>query len=133
MSAYLVAPFVYQLQEGLRHVDFRSLVSSFDVRSWVDQLDVQKVGLVTLVVVAAVFLFDLFNKNYTPNGPNMLLSPAPVWESADQGDLKHSNAHDSAPSKTRSLETVAKVFQALTEAVNKWEEPQGSVVRHRAT
>lgn len=35
--------------------------------------------------------------------------------------------------KNRSLETVAKVFHALTEAVEKWEGPQDFSARRRAT
>ncbi|ROT71836.1 hypothetical protein C7M84_009807 [Penaeus vannamei] len=77
MAVYLVAPVVYQLQESLRHVDFRSVASAFDVRSWVGQLDFEKVGLATLVIVAAVLVFDWFNKNYAPNGPNLLVSSPP--------------------------------------------------------
>lgn len=94
MSAYLIAPVVYQLQEGLRHVDFRSLASSFDVRSWIGQLDYEKVGLLALAAVAAVLLFDWFNKNYTPNGPNLLVSSPPLWDVADHGGLKHTDTHD---------------------------------------
>nr|XP_027229882.1 uncharacterized protein LOC113821571 [Penaeus vannamei] len=133
MAVYLVAPVVYQLQESLRHVDFRSLASAFDVRSWVGQLDFEKVGLATLVIVAAVLVFDWFNKNYAPNGPNLLVSSPPVWDAADQGGFKHTDTHDSMSLNNRSLETVAKVFHALTEAVKKWEEPQDFSARRRAT
>ncbi|XP_047491719.1 uncharacterized protein LOC125040958 [Penaeus chinensis] len=133
MSAYLIAPVVYQLQESLRHVDFRSLVNSFDVRSWIGQLEYEKVGLFALVAVAAVLLFDWFNKNYTPNGPNFLVSSPPVWDVADHGGFKHTDTHDSLSLNNRSLETVTKVFRALTEAVEKWEDPQDFSTRHRAT
>ncbi|XP_037792779.1 uncharacterized protein LOC119588145 [Penaeus monodon] len=90
MAANAVAPIVYQLQEGLRNVDLRSLVNSFDLKGLVNKLDIQTLGLVALVAVAAVFLLDLFTKSYTPFGRSLVSSAAHAWDNADQWGLSES-------------------------------------------
>ncbi|XP_042869174.1 uncharacterized protein LOC122251350 [Penaeus japonicus] len=127
MAAHAVAPIVYQLQQGLRNVDLRSLVNSFDLKGLVNKLDIQTVGLVALVVVAAVFLFELFSKSYAPYGRSLLSSAAHAWDDGDQWNLKESARG------SRSLEPVTKVLDALAEAVKKWEAQEEGAVRHRAS
>ncbi|XP_069975996.1 uncharacterized protein [Penaeus vannamei] len=127
IAAHAVAPFVYQLQQGLRNVDLRSLVNSFDLKGLVNKLDIQTVGLVAVVAVAAVFLLDLFTKSYAPFGRSLVSSAAHAWDKADQWGLSGSVRG------SRSLEPVTKVLDALAEAVKKWEAQEEGVVRHRAS
>ncbi|XP_027229891.2 uncharacterized protein [Penaeus vannamei] len=127
MAAHAVAPFVYQLQQGLRNVDLRSLVNSFDLKGLVNKLDIQTVGLVAVVAVAAVFLLDLFTKSYAPFGRSLVSSAAHAWDRADQWGLS------GGVRGSRSLEPMTKVLDALAEAVKKWEAQEEGVVRHRAS
>ncbi|XP_047491733.1 uncharacterized protein LOC125040967 isoform X2 [Penaeus chinensis] len=127
MAANAIAPIVYQLQEGLRNVDLRSFVNSFDLKGLVNKLDFQTVGLVALVAVAAVFLLDLFTKSYAPFGRSLVSSAAHAWDYADQWGLSESVRG------SRSLEPVTKVLDALAEGVKQWEAQEEGLVRHRAS
>ncbi|XP_071530502.1 uncharacterized protein [Panulirus ornatus] len=117
MAASALAPIMYQLQESLRNVDLRYLVST---------LDIQTIGVLSLVVVAVIFLLDLLTKSYAPFGRSLLSSAVHAWGISDQLGL------NDAVRGSRSLEPLTGVLDALAEAVMKWEESEAShTVRNR--
>ncbi|XP_045615614.1 uncharacterized protein [Procambarus clarkii] len=117
MPTSALAPFMYQLQEGLRNVD---------LKHWVSQLDFKTAGVLALIVVGIVLLLNLVTKSYLPYGRSLLSSAAHAWDSRDQLGL------GPALRGSRSLEPFTNVLDALAEAVKKWEEPEDSAVRNRA-
>ncbi|XP_042869169.1 uncharacterized protein LOC122251345 [Penaeus japonicus] len=91
MPATTIAPLgtlMYQVDETLR-------TFGFDVKSLVKSLDLQTFGLLTLLVVGAVFLFDFLNYGYasyytgdisehTSYGRSLVTTAAKVWDQRDQ-------------------------------------------------
>nr|XP_045615362.1 uncharacterized protein LOC123768709 [Procambarus clarkii]XP_045615363.1 uncharacterized protein LOC123768709 [Procambarus clarkii] len=116
MAANALAPFMYQLQESL---------NNFDLKNWVSQLDFKTAGVLAVVVVGVLFLFNLFAK---PSFPfrRSLLTAANAWENRDQLGF------GPALRGSRSLEPLTNVLDALAEAVKKWEVPEDSALRNRA-
>lgn len=78
---------MYQVDETLR-------TFGFDIKSLVKSLDLQTFGLLTLLVVGAVFLFDFLSYGYasytgdaaghTSYGRSLVTTAAKVWDQRDQ-------------------------------------------------
>lgn len=77
---------MYQVDQSLRTL-------GFDLKSLVKSFDIQTVGLLTLLVVAGIFLFDFFNygyssyygdtSSYTSYGRSLVTTAAKVWDQRD--------------------------------------------------
>ncbi|XP_071530501.1 uncharacterized protein [Panulirus ornatus] len=117
MPTNALAPAMYQLQESL---------SSFDLKHWIANLDFKTVGVLALVVVGVLFLFNLLTKSYAPYGRSLLYSAANAWDNRDQLGL------NDVGRGSRSLEPLMNVLDSLAEAVKKWEESEANTVKNRA-
>ncbi|XP_066976868.1 uncharacterized protein [Macrobrachium rosenbergii] len=124
MAFTAVSPFVHHLQEGLRNFDLSSWMRSFDLANSVKDLDLKTFGWLALIVVAAIFVADLFTKSYFPLGRSLAVSAADAWQKN-----RHEINFDKYGRDSRSLEPVTEVLDALAVAVMKWERSHATIVR----
>ncbi|XP_068226370.1 uncharacterized protein [Palaemon carinicauda] len=128
MSSNAVTPIVYQLQQGLQQVDFRSLVDGFDLKSLVSGLDIKTFSWIALIVVALIFLYEWWTKSYGYDASSLAVSAADYW----QGN-RDQFTYDPYVRGSRSLEPLTEVLDALANAVKKWESSQENDVRNRSS
>merc|ERR1712002_403457 len=111
------------LDTGLRTV-------GFDLKDWVKNLDIQSVGLFTLVVVAAVFLFDFASyyfssytgksAEYSTYGRSLATGAAKAWIHRDQFGFDN---YIQDVRGGRSLDTVNNVLDSISRAILEYEDP----------
>lgn len=78
----------------MTQVDHTLRTFGFDLKGLVKAVDLQTVGLVTLVVVAAIIIFDIIHygyasyagatSSYTSYGRSLATSAAKVWDQREQ-------------------------------------------------
>ncbi|XP_066976872.1 uncharacterized protein [Macrobrachium rosenbergii] len=128
MASNSLAPLLYQgLQQGLKHVDLRNLTDGLDLRSFVTGLDVKTVSWVALIVVALIFIYDLWKKSSGHDATALAVSAADYWQ-----DNRDQFTYDPYYRGSRSLEPLTEVLDALADAVKKWESTQQDTVRNRS-
>ncbi|KAG7156269.1 uncharacterized protein LOC121853794 [Homarus americanus] len=110
---------MHQVDESLRTL-------GFDLKSLVKAFDLQTVGLLTLVVVVGIFLFDLLNygyssyqddsSTYTSYGRSLVTTAARVWDHREQLGL---NPYVRGG---RGLDSMTQILDSLADAVLKYED-----------
>ncbi|XP_068226362.1 uncharacterized protein [Palaemon carinicauda] len=118
MASTAVSPFVYQLQEGLKNFDLGSWMQNFNLADSIKDFDLKTFGWLALVVVAIIFIADLFSKPFSPFGRSLVVSAADTWQK-NRLEITDKFGRDS-----RSLEPVTEVLDALADAVKKWEKSE---------
>ncbi|XP_068226363.1 uncharacterized protein [Palaemon carinicauda] len=114
MASTAVSPFVY-FQEGLKNFDLGSWMQNFNLADSIKDFDLKTFGWLALVVVAIIFIADLFTKPFSPFGRSLAVSAADAWQK-NRPQITDKFGRDS-----RSLEPVTEVLDALADAVLKWE------------
>ncbi|XP_068226365.1 uncharacterized protein [Palaemon carinicauda] len=138
-NVFTVAPVVYDLQQGIQNgFDFSSWMRNFDLSSWmqnfnladsIKDFDLKTFGWLALVVVAIIFIADLFTKPFSPFGRSLVVSAADTWQK-NRPEI----TFDKFGRDSRSLEPITEVLDALADAVMKWEESEGpKVAKDRAS
>ncbi|CAL4091427.1 unnamed protein product [Meganyctiphanes norvegica] len=112
-----------KLDTGLKTV-------GFDLKDWVKNLDIQSVGLFTLVVVAAVFLFDFgsyywssytgASGAYSSYGRSLATGAAKAWIHRDEFGLDN---YIEDVRGGRSLDSVNNVLDSISRAILEFEDP----------
>nr|XP_027219233.1 uncharacterized protein LOC113811650 [Penaeus vannamei]XP_027219236.1 uncharacterized protein LOC113811653 [Penaeus vannamei] len=116
---------MYQVDETLR-------TFGFDIKSLVKSLDLQTFGLLTLLVVGAVFLFDFLSYGYasytgdaaghTSYGRSLVTTAAKVWDQRDQLGL---NPYVRGG---RGLDSMTQILDDIADAILKYEGLEDNVV-----
>jgi len=102
----------------------------FDLQEFVKDLDIQSVGLFTLVVVAGVFLLDFLGYGYSAYqgttsayssySRSLTTGAAKAWQSRDELGV---NPFLNGIRDGRSLDRVTEVLDAISNAWLQYEEP----------
>ncbi|XP_064113549.1 uncharacterized protein LOC135220197 [Macrobrachium nipponense] len=124
MSSTAVSSLGYYLQEGLRNFDLSNWMRNFDLANTFKDFDLKTFGWLALVVVAVIFIADLFTKPFFPLGRSLAVSAADAWQKN-----RHQITFDKFGRDSRSLEPVTEVLDALADAVKKWEQSEETILR----
>ncbi|XP_068226368.1 uncharacterized protein [Palaemon carinicauda] len=128
MSSNSLAPLLFQgLQQGLQHVDLRSLTSGFDLKSLFTGLDVKTVSWLALIIVALIVIYDFWKKSTGYDTSALAVSAADYWQ-----DNRDQFTYDPYYRGSRSLEPLTEVLDALADAVKKWESTPDEGVTNRS-
>ncbi|KAK3864237.1 hypothetical protein Pcinc_030057 [Petrolisthes cinctipes] len=110
---------IHTVDHGLRTL-------GYDLKSLVKAFDLQTVGLLTLVVIAGIFLFDLFSygyssyagntSTYASYGRSLVFNAAKIWDQRDELGV------DSSMRGSRNLDSVTQILDSLADAVLKYEK-----------
>ncbi|XP_071530500.1 uncharacterized protein [Panulirus ornatus] len=124
-AAPVASSLMYQVDQSLRTL-------GFDLKSLVKSFDLQTVGLLTLLVVVGIFLFDFLNygyssyygdtSTYTSYGRSLVTTAAKIW---DQRDELGVNPYVRGG---RGLDSMTQILDSLADAVLKYEEYESNDV-----
>lgn len=116
----------------MTQVDQTLRTLGFDLTSLVKTFDIKTVGLLTLVVIGAIFLFDLLHygyagyagtsSSYTSYGRSLVTSAAKVWDQRDQLGLP------SGLRNGRDLDAMTQILDSIADAIIKYDKLEGNEV-----
>ncbi|XP_045118561.1 uncharacterized protein LOC123508746 [Portunus trituberculatus] len=116
----------------MTQVDQTLRTLGFDLTSLVKTFDIKTVGLLTLVVIGAIFLFDLIHygyagyigtsSSYTSYGRSLVTGAAKVWDQRDQLGLA------SGLRNGRDLDAMTQILDSIADAIIKYDELEDNEV-----
>ncbi|XP_063840662.1 uncharacterized protein LOC135089220 [Scylla paramamosain] len=116
----------------MTQVDQTLRTLGFDLTSLVKSFDIKTVGLLTLVVIGAIFLFDLIHygyasyagssSSYTSYGRSLVTSAAKVWDQRDQLGVA------SGLRNGRDLDAMTQILDSIADAIIKYDKLEDNEV-----
>ncbi|KAK7080628.1 hypothetical protein SK128_013378 [Halocaridina rubra] len=110
----------------MQTVDDQLQRAGFDLKSLVKAVDLSTLGLLTLVIIGGVLLFDLLSfgylsyydrntSSYTSYGRSLVTNAAKFWDSREQYGL------NDLVRGSRGLDSVTPILDSLADAILKFE------------
>ncbi|XP_066977552.1 uncharacterized protein [Macrobrachium rosenbergii] len=120
----------------MNKVDEQLRTAGYDLKSFIKSIDLHTVGFLTLLVVAAIFLFDLLNygysaylgntSSYSSYGRSLVTNAAKVWDQREQLGFNNVITRGS-----RGLDSMTQILDTLADAVLKYEGEDNKVESSR--
>ncbi|XP_053634215.1 uncharacterized protein [Cherax quadricarinatus] len=112
----------------MQQVDQSLRTFGFDLKSLVKALDLQTIGILTLVVVLAIVLYDIISYNYSSYhgdlssyssyGRSLVTTAAKVWDQREELGL---NPYVRGG---RGLDEMTRILDAVADAILKYEDTE---------
>ncbi|XP_018019513.1 uncharacterized protein LOC108675968 [Hyalella azteca] len=127
---------LHQADNIMTNVDSALRTVGYDLPSLIKSIDFKTIGLVTGAIILGLLLFDVISQwlgksldndysSYSSYGRSLAVGAAKVWDKKDEIGLLEGVRGG------RSLESVTKVLDSISDAVLKWEEDSGASAQQK--